>query len=147
MSDISVKHRKMYVDHPKDISKHTCLIHGPGNSSYEFKVLGDFGSKQSKFSPNKERGHEPATKKKFNIHQDNNTVVNYVVDEIILDENNKVSAEDESHEIIYSKIYENDIYMRLTILVLTKIEKIKNDTSVRLKANSKKITLLKSIIV
>ena len=34
------KHRKRYADHPKDRSKLTCLICGPGHSSYECKVLG-----------------------------------------------------------------------------------------------------------
>ena len=53
MSERSDKFRKRYVDHPKDISKLTCLIHGPGHSSYECKVLGNFGSKYSKRRPTK----------------------------------------------------------------------------------------------
>ena len=44
-SDSFGKHRKRYVDNPKDRTKLTCLIHGHGNSSDEFKVLGDFGNK------------------------------------------------------------------------------------------------------
>ena len=32
MSESSVKHRKFYVDHPRDISKLTFLIHGPVHS-------------------------------------------------------------------------------------------------------------------
>ena len=39
MNDRSVKLRKMYVDHPNDILKLTYIIHGPGNSLYECKVL------------------------------------------------------------------------------------------------------------
>ena len=31
-SETTSKHRKRYVYHPKDISKLTCLIHGPGHS-------------------------------------------------------------------------------------------------------------------
>ena len=40
MSESTGKRRKMYVYHPKDGSKLTCLIHGPGHSSDECKVLG-----------------------------------------------------------------------------------------------------------
>ena len=35
MSESADKCRKIHVDHPKDISKHTCLIHGPMNLSVE----------------------------------------------------------------------------------------------------------------
>ena len=38
-------HRKRYLDHSKDRPKQTYLIRGPGHSSDECKVLGDFGSK------------------------------------------------------------------------------------------------------
>ena len=41
MSESGGKHRKRYVDHPKDRSKLNCLIHGPGHSSDECKVVGD----------------------------------------------------------------------------------------------------------
>ena len=44
---------KMYVDHLMDVSKQTYLIHGPGHSSDECMVLGDFGSKYSKIRPTK----------------------------------------------------------------------------------------------
>ena len=66
MSESAVKHRKMYVDHPRDISKLICLIHGPGNSSDECKVLGDFGSRYSKSRPTKDHRHDPSTKNKVN---------------------------------------------------------------------------------
>ena len=58
MSDSSEKRRNIYIDNPKDISKLTFLVHGPRHSSYECKVLGDFGSKYSKIGPNKYHGHE-----------------------------------------------------------------------------------------
>ena len=45
MSESVVKRRKRYADQPKDISKLTCLIHGPGHSSDKLKVLDDFGTK------------------------------------------------------------------------------------------------------
>ena len=69
MSDSNGKHRKMFVDHPNDRSKHTCLIHSPGHSPDECKVLGDVGSKYSKSKPSKDCGHYPATKNKFNRKQ------------------------------------------------------------------------------
>ena len=56
---------KSYVDHPKDRSKITCLIHGPGNSSYECDVLGDLGSKYYKISPTKDHRQDPTTKNIF----------------------------------------------------------------------------------
>ena len=48
--------------------------------------------------------------KKFNIKQDNNDMVKHAVDEIILQENNKLSADDEAYENIDSEIYEYDLY-------------------------------------
>ena len=45
MSEIAGKRRKMYLDHLNDRSKLTCLIHDPGHSSDECKVLGRFGNK------------------------------------------------------------------------------------------------------
>ena len=53
MSESAVKRRKRYADQLKDISKLTCLIHGPGNSSYKCKFLGDFGTKYAKDRPTK----------------------------------------------------------------------------------------------
>ena len=93
MSESTGKRKKRYVDHPKDISKQTFLIHGPGNSSDEFKVLGDFGSKYYKTRTTKERGNDPANRNKCNRHQENNDIGNNEVDDIILQENNKVSSE------------------------------------------------------
>ena len=43
----------------------------------------------------------------ININQDNNAIVNSEVDEILLHENQKVSAEKEAHENIESDFYEN----------------------------------------
>ena len=64
MSESAGKRRKRYVD-LKDRSKLTCLIHGPGHSPDECKVLGEFGSKYSKSRPTKYRGHEPTARKKL----------------------------------------------------------------------------------
>ena len=40
--------KKRYVDSPRYRSKLTCLIHGIGNSSDEFKVLNNFVTKYAK---------------------------------------------------------------------------------------------------
>ena len=53
----------------------TCLIHVPVNSPYEYKVLGDFGTKYAKGRHIKDHIQEPSTKKKFGIQQDKNAVV------------------------------------------------------------------------
>ena len=62
MSESSSKSIKRYVYHMKGVSKHTCLAHGPGHSSDECKVLGDFGYKYSKIRPIKDRGNDPQIK-------------------------------------------------------------------------------------
>ena len=67
ISESAGKRRKRYVDNPKDRLKLTCLIHVPGNSSDEYKILGDFGNKYDKVGPTKDHGHEPEIKKKFGI--------------------------------------------------------------------------------
>ena len=46
----------------------------------------------------------------FNRQKENNAIVNNVVDEIILQENNKVSAEAEAHEKNEYYIDDNDLY-------------------------------------
>ena len=79
-SESAGKSRKKYIDNTKDIYKPTCVIHSPRNSSYECKVLGYFGSKYSKSRPAKDRGHNTATRKKFNWQQENNAIVNHAVD-------------------------------------------------------------------
>ena len=73
MSESSGKRRKEYVDNPRDISKHTCITHGPGNSSGECKGLGYFGYKYSKISPTKDCGHDPSTKN--NITDSKRTII------------------------------------------------------------------------
>ena len=94
----------------QDISKLSCLIHGPGNSSDECKVLGEFGSKYYKIRPNKDRRHEPATKNKFNRHKQNNAIVHHKVGGVILQDKKKLMAEDEAHENTDSEFDENDKY-------------------------------------
>ena len=72
--------------------------------------MGEFGSKHSKSRPTKDSGHDTATRKKFNRQKENSDIVNNALDEILLQENNKVSNEYEAHKNIESDIYENDLY-------------------------------------
>ena len=86
MSESAARRRKRYVNRPKDIYKHTCLIRVPRYSSDGCKFLGEFGSKYSKRRPTKARGNDHVTRNKFNRQQDNNAIVNYAVDGIFLQE-------------------------------------------------------------
>ena len=72
--------------------------------------MGDFVSKYAKRRPTKDRGHDPSKIFVFNRQQENNDIVNYAWDEIILQENDKVSDESEAHETIESDIDENNLY-------------------------------------
>ena len=102
--------RKRYVDHLKGRYKPTCLIHGPRHSAYECNILGDFGSKYAKSRPTKYHRKDPATGNKFNRHQQNNFIVNSEVDEILLQENQKLSAYKGAHENIEYDFDENELY-------------------------------------
>ena len=67
MSESVGNNRKRYVDHPRDRSKLTCLIHGHGQSSDKLKALGEFGTNYAKVRPPKVRRWDPATKKFWKI--------------------------------------------------------------------------------
>ena len=110
MSEIFGKRRKIYVDQPTGNSKPTCLIHGPGHSPDECKVLGDFGSKYAKSRPTKDRENDTTNKKKFNSQQGNNGIVNSSVEEILLHESQKLSADKVSHENIEPDFDESELY-------------------------------------
>ena len=109
MSESTIKHRKRYLDHTKDKSKLTCHIHGPINSSDECKVLGDFGTKYDTYRSTKDHRQDPATKKSFGRQQENNTMIQHVVDEIILQQNEKLSVKYETRESIYNEVNEDDL--------------------------------------
>ena len=88
MSESAGKPRKRYIKHPKDRLKLTFLIHGPGHSSDECKILREFGTNAAKCRPTKyHRQEEPANKKCFEIQKQNNSVFQHAVDEVILKEN------------------------------------------------------------
>ena len=63
MGKRSVKCKQRYVYLLRDQLKLTCLIHGPGNSPDEYKVLNDFGTKYAKVRNFKERSQEPISNK------------------------------------------------------------------------------------
>ena len=64
MSESSGKRRNRYVYYLKDIFKIIFLVHGPGHSSDECKVLVDFSYKYSKIGPTEDCRHDPTTKGK-----------------------------------------------------------------------------------
>ena len=109
MGDSAGNDRKSYVDHLKDGSRQYCLIHEPGHSSDECKVLGEFGSKYSKIRPTKYHRHDPAIKNKFKRHQENTGISNHAMHEIILQENKKISAEAEAHVFLFNYCHRDQI--------------------------------------
>ena len=57
-----------------------------------------------------DHGQEPAKIKKLNKKQENNAMSQHAVDEIILQENNKLSAQYETHDNIDSKTNKDNLY-------------------------------------
>ena len=89
MSKSDVKRRKIYLDYPRDRSKQTCLIHRPRHSSYECKVLGEFGFMYARYRPTKERRKELAVKNYFGRPQENNSILQHAVHgDILLEKEN-----------------------------------------------------------
>ena len=64
----SEKRRKRHVDSPMGKSK-ICLIHGPGNYSEEYKVLGNFGTKYTNSIPTKYQGSSPVPRKNLTVRK------------------------------------------------------------------------------
>ena len=110
MSNKADKSRKRYLDHTEDILKLTCHIHGPGHSSYECKVLVESGTEYAKGRPTKDHRQEPATKKKIGIQQEKNAIIQHAVDDIISQENKKLSVKDETHVNIDDEFDKDDLH-------------------------------------
>ena len=72
---------------------------------WETLVLGMLKSR-----PAKDCGHDTVQRNKFNRQQENNDIVASEVDEILLHENEKVSANKEAHENIESDFDEIKLY-------------------------------------
>ena len=83
--------KQRYVDHPRGWSQLTCLINGLGHSSDECRVLNGFGTKYAKYRPFKESSQDTNTNKKWGKKQEVNYFVQEAVDEIILQENEKLN--------------------------------------------------------
>ena len=107
----------MYEDHTKDNSKRTCLIHGPGNSSDECKVLGDLGTKYSEIRLIKARENE---------------MIRHAADQIVLQEKEKLGVKDETYDNIDDEVDKDELYNLDRIIIDEN-----NDASERLKSNSK----------
>ena len=101
MIESAGKHSKIYVEYTKGKYKPTCIIHGPGHSLYECKVLGDFCSKYDKIRPTDDPGYGLTKIRKFNRQHYKNDVVNSAVNEILMHEYQRVSADKGAHENIY----------------------------------------------
>ena len=95
------KHIKQHVYIPTGKSK-ARLIHCPGHSSEEYKVLGYFITKYANSMPTKDRGIIPVTREKINRQKENNAIVNNAADEILLTQ--KLSAKIMKHQNFWTLI-------------------------------------------
>ena len=108
--------------------------------------MGYFGSKYAKIRHTNNRGQNPENRNKYTRQQYNNAIVNSAVDEIILQEDNKVSAGTEAQEIIESEFDENNLY-RIDNMSLKEKRKNLNYISVRFNTKSKMYIILKARMV
>ena len=76
--------KQSYVYHPRDISKLTCIINVPGDSSDEFKVINNFGAKYVTCRIFNESIQETTFNKRVFKNQELNDIVQHAVDDIIL---------------------------------------------------------------
>ena len=60
----------------------------------------DLGTQYAKGRPTKDLSQEPATKNFFVIDQENNAIIQHAVDEILLQEKQKISVKYETHNKI-----------------------------------------------
>ena len=102
------KRKKRYVDSLTGKPK-ICLIHSPGHSSEECKVLGDIVTKYAKNRTTKDHGSRHVSRGEIKRQQENSSIINNAVDEIILSQ--KVSAKNhEAPEFLNSDYDTNDLY-------------------------------------
>ena len=94
----------------KDRSQLTCLIHGPGNLSYDYKVLGDLGYKYTKIMPIKEHRQDPAFNKRFLKQQEKHYTPQNSIDEIILKEKEILIVKDKTHDNLDHEVKEDELY-------------------------------------
>ena len=108
----SGKRKQNYSDHLRYKSKINCLIHSPGHLSDECKVLNDFGDKYAKGRDFGEHRKGPISNKTFGKKQEINYIIQNEVEEIILQETEKLNLtlKIETHENIYDKVNEQELY-------------------------------------
>ena len=73
--------------------------------------MGDFGSKQVKSRPTKDRGNDPVPGNNVCSQKENNAIVNNAVDEILLHKNQKLSTKKKLKKNVDSDFYENKLYL------------------------------------
>ena len=76
----------------------------------ECTALGDFGSNYSKVRPTKYQRQETTIKKNDGRQQENNAIVQHAVDDILLQDKDKLSVEDETHKNIDGEVDEDELY-------------------------------------
>ena len=87
------------------------MIHGPGYSSDECKVLGEFGTNYASVQPKKDCGSNTITRKEFQKKQENHTIIDNNMDELHTVESKKVSAVNhEAPELLESEYDDNNQY-------------------------------------
>ena len=69
------KHKQRCVARPRDILILNCLIHGPGKSSEQCKVLNNFGTSYAASRTFEELIQEPTSDKSTRKNQEINTIV------------------------------------------------------------------------
>ena len=74
--------------------------------------MGDFVTKYANSKPTNDHGNHPIQGEKINRHLENNAIINNVVDEILLNETQKLSAVRE-HEKFWTLIVMRTICIRL----------------------------------
>ena len=86
-----------------------CLIHGPGYFYDKCKVLGDFGAKYDKGKTTKDHGNN-STPRKIKRQKEKNSIINNIVDEILLNRTQKLSAAREAPEFLGRDYDVNDLF-------------------------------------
>ena len=87
------------------------MIHGPGHSSDECKVFGEFGTSYAAPQPTNSHGSNPIPRKGFQKNQENLNIIDNMVDELHMVESKNIGAV--NHEVLQlleSDYDKNDLY-------------------------------------
>ena len=103
----------------------TCIVHGIAHSSNYSRVLKQFGTKYAAAQSTKYHWNNPVTRKIFQKKQENHAIINYVMDEILFNEPQKVSyVNHEAPEFLDNYKNENDLYQVKNMILDETKEKI-----------------------